>query len=211
MAAGQKKLQETMAAAKRALTHRRGVGDRAQKPTEPKDEEPVQLREDQRRGADYVLEDVIDKLSGGSQVKIGKAFRRKPMIDTLAAAGVFSDAEFKALTHYRRHADIADRSPLRDSLNMQRYGGTGTGPTIEMLNAVRVRDDVERAVGTLLDIFRAVVVDDVSLSQWAIAKWGSVEKVKRGKTVIEPKPGKVSIARLEIQMAAKRAEAELSA
>lgn len=211
MAAGNKKLQETMAAAARALTDRRGKGERAAKHDKPANAPAAHLDNDQRRGAEFVLQDVVDNRAGGKSITIGKAYRRKPIIETLHDMALFSDAEFKALKHYRHHADIADRSPVRDSLNMMRNGGSGSGPTIEMLNAVRVRDDIDRAVGSLIDIFHAVVVDDVSLSQWAIAKWGAVEKVRKGKTIIEPKTGKVAIARLEIQIAAKRAEAELAA
>jgi hypothetical protein len=165
---------------------------------------------------EYELGDVVDKRPGGGSITVGKAFRRKPMIEILGAQSVFSDAELKALRHYRHHADIADRSPTRDSLDRQRLGGSGTGPTIEMINAIRVRDDCERAAGSLLDILRAVVIDDVSLSQWAIAKHGALEKRRvrgQGKpvTTFEPKLGTVRVARLEIQMAAKRVEAELAA
>src|ERR1700754_1139892 len=170
--------------------------------------------EQQGRNA-YELGTVVDRRPGGGSIVLGTAYRQKPMIETLAGQGVFSDAEFKALQHYRHHADIADRSPTRDSLNRQRNGGTGVGPTIEMLNAVRVRDDCERAAGSLVDILRAVVVNDVSLSQWAIAKHGALEKRRdrgRGKvsTSLEPKLGTVAVARLEIQMAAKRGDSELS-
>lgn len=171
---------------------------------------------EQRGHNAFELVDIVDKRPGGGSVVLGKAYRRTPMIDTLGRQGVFSDAELKALRHYRHHADIADRSPTRDSLDRQRHGGSGTGPTIELLNAVRVRDDCERAAGSLVDILRSIVVHDVSLSQWAIAKHGALEKRRErgnGKPVLsmEPKPGTVSIARLEIQMAAKRVEAELTA
>jgi hypothetical protein len=144
----------------------------------------------------------VTHVGDGASVTIGKAYRRKPMIAVLSS--MFSDAEFRALKHYRHHADIADRSPLRDSLDKQ-VRGNGTGPTVEMLNAIRVRDDCERAAGSLRDILRAVVVYDISLSQWAVAQAGGVEncREKGGRTVcrIEPKRKALDIAQLEIKMA----------
>ena len=162
----------------------------------------------------FVIEETHDKLPGGTQITLGKGYRRKPMIDVLHGQGLFSDEQHKALKHYRHHADIADRSPLRDSLNRQRGGGT-TGPTIELLNAIRVRTDCERAAGSLVDILRAVVVYDQSLSQWVISRGVSVEKC-RGFGVnrvcrVEAPCKAVEIARMEIVMAAKRVQAELDA
>ena len=213
---GNKKLAETMAAAARSLSAmkapNRAVTPRVDRQPALPIAEPTN---EQRADGSFDLLDVVDKLPGGTSVSIGKAYRRRPMIDTLAEQGVFTAAEHKALKHYRHHADIADRSPTRDSLNMQRTGGSGTGPTVEMLNAVRVRGDCERAAGSLADILRAVVVDDMSLSQWAMRRGGSVEthRVRKGKseTTVEPKSGAVKIARLEIKAAAQRVQAELDA
>ena len=168
--------------------------------------------EQMARGA-FEIEDITEKREGGSSISIGKAYRRRPMIETLGERGLFSEAELKALRHYRHHAIIAERSPLRDSLDQQRFGGNGTGPTVELLNAQRVRDDCERAAGSLCAILRAIAVEDLSLSQWAMSLSGSLEKQRSdGKgTRLEPKAGQLGIARMEMQMAAKRVEAELSA
>lgn len=155
----------------------------------------------------------FEQLTERGQV-IGKVYRRKPMIDVLKGKGVISEREWTALHHYRHHADIANRSLIRDSLNRQIRGGNGD-PTKKLMNALQIVRDCESAVGTLLDILRAVVVDDVSLSQWAIAKAGAVEqrRERAGKTVvsIEPRQKALAIARLEIKMAAGRVEAELAA
>lgn len=165
----------------------------------------------------FALEPILEKARNGRNVEIGKHYRRVPMIDTLHAQGLFSNDEYKALKHYRHHADIADRSPLKDSLaNLMRISsGSGNGPTVTMLNAVRVRDDIERAVGSLVDILRAVVVDDVSLSQWCIARGHSAEKCrerKKGRVcAIEATEGALRIAQLEIKIAAGRVEAEIAA
>lgn len=165
----------------------------------------------------FELSAIMDKGPNGVAIVLGKAFRRKPMIDVLYGQGLFSSDEYKALKHYRHHADLADRSPLKDSLaNLMRISsGSGNGPTVNTLNAIRVRDDIERAVGSLVDILRAVVVDDLSLSQWCIARGHSAEKCrerKRGRVcAIEASEGALRIAQLEMKIAAGRVEAELSA
>jgi hypothetical protein len=167
----------------------------------------------------FALEDVTDKRNGGSSITIGKAYRRRSMIAILFDTGVLDEAQFRALRHYRHHADIADRSLVRDSLCLQR-GGCGDGPTITTLNAVAVTRDCEAAAGSLVDILRAVAVYDRSLSQWAIEQAGAVEKVytrqdRKGRTVpvheIKPKPEALDRARLEIRMAAERVRAEQDA
>lgn len=169
---------------------------------------------EQLAGAAFTIEDVTDKSRGGGTITIGKAYRRQRMIDVLAASGAISEIEHRALRHYRHHADLADRSLVRDSLCLQR-GGAGAGMTLTTLNAVRVRDDLERAAGTLADILRAVAVYDMSLSQWAMNASGSIERQaeRRGKpiTLLEPKRKALEIAKLEIRIAAQRVEAELAA
>jgi hypothetical protein len=159
----------------------------------------------------FVIEEVRH-VGDGAAVTIGKVYRRKPMIVVLQS--LFSDAEFKALKHYRHHADIADRSPLRDSLDKQ-VRGSGTGPTVELLNAIRVRDDCERAAGSLRGILRAVVVYDLSLSQWAMTQSGAIEKCRErdGRRIcrMEARDKALRIAHLDIKMAAKRVQAELDA
>lgn len=178
----------------------------------PVKRKPVPPTDEQLRSAKFQLDDVMEKRRGGGIISIGKAYRRVPMIDILFAACVLSQDEYKALRHYRHHADMADRSPVRDSLCLQR-GGSGIGPTITKLHAARVRDDCERAAGTLADILRAVVVYDQSLSQWAILRGGSVEDryEQKGKPVVQIKPrrGALEMARLEIRIAAQRVQAEL--
>lgn len=164
----------------------------------------------------FEIQDVTDKRNGGGTITIGKAYRRRPMIDVLAAAGLFSDKELKALHHYRHHADIADRSLIRDSLGKRvSAGGNHDWPTVAKLNAVRLVADVEAAAGTLRDILRAVVVYDQSLSEWAKQAAGAVEqrRERKGRVVctLEPRRKALEIARLEIRMAAKRVEAVLAA
>lgn len=169
--------------------------------------------EQNREGA-FIIDDVMDRRAGGVSIRIGKAYRRQPMIDILRTAGILDAEDHRALRHYRHHADLADRSPIRDSLCLQR-GGNGAGPTVSTLNAARVRDDCERAAGTLADILRAVVVYDKSLSQWAIEQHGGVEECykRKGGNIyqIKPRSGMLKRARMDIKMAAVRVRAELDA
>lgn len=151
----------------------------------------------------FVQTDITDKAANGRTICIGKAFRRVVMIDLLMKQNILDLGMHKALKHYRHHADVADRSPLKDSLNKAPGGGTGI-PSVEVLNAVRVAADCERAAGSLRDILRAVVVDDLSLSQWAM-RTGTRQEGAR----IKPHKKALQIAQLEIRMAAVRVRNEL--
>ena len=171
--------------------------------------------EQARRGM-FEVEDITDKRNGGASITIGKAYRRRPMIDILAEQGLLSDAEHKALGHYRHHADMVDRSLTRDSMANALCSISGTSdrdPSVAFLAACVIVRDVERAAGSLVEILRAVVVYDRSLSDWAMEHGGSVEQCRdrRGKRVctLEPRRKALQIAQLDIQMAAKRVEAEL--
>lgn len=159
----------------------------------------------------FVIQDVTDKRNGGGSITIGKAYRRRPMIDVLFAAGMLDEEGYKALRHYRHHADLADRSLVRDSLCLQ-GGGNGSGPTITTLNAIALVRDCEAAAGSLVDILRAVVVYDQSLSQIAIARAGGLEEAgRKGVVQIKPHRKALEIAKLEFRVAAQRVQAELDA
>ena len=172
---------------------------------------------EQMKAGEFELQEIVDRSPSGRMLAIGKAYRRRPMVAILYEQGLFSQAEYKALRHYRHHADIADRSPLRDSITtlMRVAGGTGAGPSVEMLNAIRVRDDCERAAGSLRDILRAIVVDDLSLSQWAMSKAGATERCeqRKGRRICWMVPSKkaLAVAKLEITIVARRVQAELDA
>lgn len=190
-----------------------------EEPVKEKRPEIAEPTPEQMRHGSYAVQDVVDKLPGGKQISLGKAYRKHRMLEKLARQGLFSEAEAKALRHYQHHADTAERSPVRDSLNKQR-GGSGTGPTVEYLNACRVRDDCERAAGQLADILRAVIIDDLSLSDWAIQRFGGVDKfyVRKGPkntTIkvheIRAKEEALKQAKVDIRMAAHRVESELKA
>lgn len=169
---------------------------------------------EQARDGAFQMQDIVDRRPGGAFVTVGTAHRRIPMIDRLRAEGLFTTEEHKALAHYRHHANLVDGSLTRDSL-APRSGGGGDGRSIIYLNACALVSQVEAAAGQLAGILRALVVDDVSPSQWAIARHGGIERNRRRKggpqTCIEPRPKHLAIARMEMKMAAQRVEAELAA
>jgi hypothetical protein len=166
---------------------------------------------EQEQLGEYRLEPITER----GQL-VGTAYRKRPMIDILHERGIFTDGQHRALKHYRHHADLADKSPIRDSLtNWMPKASNGHGPGVELLNAVRVTQACERAAGALVDILRAVVVDDVSLSRWAMLKDGATERCRtRGALTVrtmEPSEYALKMARVEIQMAACRVQGELEA
>lgn len=170
---------------------------------------------EQMRKASYVEGDVVDRAPGGRQITIGKAYRKRRMLDILHDQAVLSDEQAKALKQYQVWADTADRSPLRDSLAKGLPSRSADGPTIAVLNAKRLRDECERAAGSLVDILRAVILNDMSLSQWVMEKHGAQEECeqRKGKRVcrLKPRDSHLRIAQLEIRIAADRVRAEIDA
>lgn len=178
-----------------------------------KREEAVAPTDEQQERAGYELGDVIDR-DGPRAISVGKAYRKVRMVEFLQQKGILTAEQAGALKHYRHHADMVDRSPTRDSLNQQR-GGSGDGPAFSILVAERVVQDVERAAGSLCNALRAIVVNDVSLIQWAIDQAGGIDDCRtiRGARVCRIRPRKYALdaAELEIRMVACRVQAELDA
>lgn len=150
--------------------------------------------------------------------RAGLAHRRVPVIDTLWDAGKLTEAEYSALAYYRDQAsraedDVCQSGPLDPEKIMG--GGSGSNQaggflpaTLAWSPAIVETGRLERDLGSLLDIARAIAVDDVSLSQWCIAKHGGRERYDgKGRFVaIVPINEKrhMEIARMELRMAARR-------
>lgn len=160
----------------------------------------------------FVVQHIVDR--GMNGVSINKAYRRRPMIDTLAAQGILNADQHRALRHFRHHADMIDRSPMADSLCLER-GGSGNDFSFSALNASYVTSACESAAGSLADILRAVVIYDQSLSQWAITRHGGTDKarIRKGRIerTVEPTAAGLRNARQDIMIAAQRVQAELDA
>lgn len=169
---------------------------------------------EQLRDGEFELMEINEKRKGG-MIRLGKAYRRTPMIEVLYRQEVISDAELKALRTYRADADLVDRSPVRDSLDRSQGGDGGDGPLIEWLNASSIVRSCERAAGSLAPLLRAIVVDDWTLQRWVCSLGHGRDRRRerdgRVDTWVEADARQLKLARLDFQMAAKRVQAELDA
>lgn len=136
-------------------------------------------------------------------VSVGMARRVKPVIESLFDAGQLTQAEYDALAYYRDQASLAEKSPIRSCCDNTPRGGRGPG--VAIISAQIETGRMERDMGQLWGLARAVAVDDWSLTQWCIHRHGGREKggqiVPRGAD-----DGKhvIAMARMELRMAAHR-------
>lgn len=151
-------------------------------------------------------------------VSAGMARKVVPVIDTLWDAGKLTEAEYSALAYYRDQASRAEDDVCQSGpLDPEKIMGGGSGgnraggflpATLAWSPAIAETGRIERELGSLLDIARAIAVDDVSLSQWCIAKHGGRERYDgRGRFIaLVPINEKrhMELARMELRMAARR-------
>lgn len=145
-----------------------------------------------------------------------RAFRRVPVIVTMANAGRLSQRQFNALARYRDVALACDRSPLPDSVGRMgeiRGHTDGTGLPPSLLRSWIELGVLERALGSLRDVAYAIAVGDSSPEEWAISKFGSTMQTKeiRRKVIkwfAPPRAGLQSVI-LDVQMAGERLAAEI--
>lgn len=150
--------------------------------------------------------------------KRARAYRRVPVIVTLAETGKLSHRQYAALHFYREVASAADRSPLPDSVGRMgevRGGSSGYGMPPALLRSLEQLGSLERALGALQGIARAIAVDDMTLSQWAMDRSGSLMRTREiGAKVItwfEPRRKALKLALVDIRMAGERLAAEIGA
>lgn len=110
------------------------------------------------------------------------------------------------LARYRDMAGLIDRSPTRSCLVVSVRGVAVDLPrSAAQVSAELDVARMERDMGSVADIARAVAVDDMTLTQWCIAKHGGRERVEGGKVrSINPPKGTVEIALMELRTAAWR-------
>ena len=141
----------------------------------------------------------------GQFVRLHMAYRRVPVIDTLAQAGKLTRRQFDGLARYRDVAIAEERSPMRDSLDKALHGRSeGLGIPCSALRTAIELGRLERALGSLRDIARAVAVDDITVSQWAISKGGTNADGS-------PKRAWSCTGMMDIKMAGERLAAEIGA
>ena len=138
----------------------------------------------------------------------GVAVKVIPPIKTMLQRGNLSQRQFDGLSRYADVANAAERSPIKDSCD---FSVTGSG---EGLPHFGVRKNIElgeleRALGALRDIAHAICVREISVSQWAMERHGSVmrERQASGRKVVrwyEPKRMMAMCAMMEIQEAGDR-------
>ena len=140
----------------------------------------------------------------------GAAKRVTPAIDTLLRRKYISEAEWASLTRYRQQADMCNRSYTRDSCDFSVRGGEGNGPGAAVISAKREVARMDKELGSLRPLVWAVVVEDQSITQWLVTKYGSIKKQRKDeREEMTPNCTKFEamFARFELKFAAKRLEA----
>lgn len=157
-----------------------------------------------------------------SDGKRARAYRRIPVIDTLIAQGKLSARQHAALARYRDIAQAEDRSYRRDSLDAAMHGGGGGNPGLPPgMASLKLWQTwgselawLERELGAMLAIARAVAVDDMTLAQWAMRQSGAIERSRQGPrgtvTWFEPRRIAAKHALADIRMAGERLAPALS-
>lgn len=164
----------------------------------------------------HLIEPTPEQFGSGNFERAGMAYRRTPVIDTLFNGNQLTATEYDALAYYRSQAlqaedDTAEESTLAPSKVM---GGGGGVPgsripaKLVFTPAIAETGRIERDLGSLRQIAHAIAVEDMSLNDWCVAKYGGRERYDgRGRFVaIVPQCERenVEIARLELKMAARR-------
>jgi hypothetical protein len=115
----------------------------------------------------------------------GVAMRVIPVIVRLHKQDALSDEEFTALAYYRDQASLADRSPVRSCIDFSPRGGHGPGIAIQ--SAIRETARLERDMGQLASLCRAVCVDDTTIERWCEEKYGKINEYNVGVSILELK------------------------
>lgn len=103
-----------------------------------------------------------------------QTYRRLPVIDRLLTANVITEDEYSCLAYYRDQAGLADRSPVRSCCDNSPRGGNGPG--VAILSAQIETGRMERDMGALWRIARAIAVDDWTLERWCVEQHGGRER-----------------------------------
>lgn len=160
-----------------------------------------------------ITEPTPEQFASGEFAREGMHYRRVPMIRTLYDAGKLTYDQFARLQFYRDKAIQAEddykRSSTLDADRVNGGGGSfGSGLPLVFTAAIAETGRIERDLGSLLDIARAIAVNDWSIAQWCISQYGGRERYDgKGKFVaMVPACGKtkLDIALMELKHAAGR-------
>jgi len=147
-----------------------------------------------------------EQAARGEYTSVGMAYRKTPVIDTMLQRDQITMQEHTALSYYRDQGSVADSSPLKSCIDFSVTGGD-MGPSVAITSALLETARIERDMGQLWPLARAVAVNDVTLAQWCIDQYGGREKYAGGKCIaIVPVNEKyaIAMATMELRMAARR-------
>lgn len=145
--------------------------------------------------------------------RIGMHYRRVPVIETLYGECKLTSRQFNGLARYRDVAVAEERSPIEDSVGKllrNCVGGGGDGSDFALRIAIEL-GRLERALGSLRDVARAIAVEDMTLSAWAMQRHGSHERIRGNVVKFEPSKAAFNEAWMDIRMAGERLAAEIGA
>lgn len=102
------------------------------------------------------------------------SYRRQPLFETLAKThGWISDDALRAMRMYREWHEASNKSLTRCSLDVEGRGGgmpSGLPPIIGASFSLKL---CQAAIGSIVDVFDKIVLEDRSFSDVAIERYGS--------------------------------------
>lgn len=125
-----------------------------------------------------------ERLAMGLSRSAGLATSFTPVIDDLLERDKINAEQHAKLTYYRQQALLAQKSPTRDSCDFSVRGGGGK-PSMAILSAMSETYRLEAQMGPLRTLARFIAVDDGTVRQWCIHRYGSVESGGRIRPVGE--------------------------
>ncbi len=126
---------------------------------------------------------------------VGMARQVVPPIVRLHEAGLLNDQEFAALAYYRDQASLAHRSPVKSCIDFSPKGGNGPG--VAILSAQIETWKLERDMGGLAAMCRAICVDDITVEGWSLHKYGTPDP-----ETVTPDMKHVAMTLMELKYAA---------
>jgi hypothetical protein len=146
-----------------------------------------------------------EALAHGNYTSAGMAYRRIPMIDTLRDTGRLNEEQHRRLAHYRDQSAVAETSLTKSCLDIRIAGGRGDTPmSAAVLSAILEVGRIERDLGSLRGITRAIAIDDWTPLKWCCERYGSVQCIdNKGKPFFRSKVPE-SVAIQELKLAAFR-------
>lgn len=179
-------------------------------------------REDRRKRVEMgTCAPTQEAMRHGDFERAAIAYRRRPVIDVLFERGVLNARQYAAMWRYRDLFDMLDQSETRDSCDkltdpMRGGGGSAEAKMDKMIDGGWGLQWLDRELGSLVHIARAVIGRDMSLSQWAIEQGGAKERrvYVSGKlvaTYVEAKTLALKNATVDIRFAGDRIAAALKA